>query len=65
MYIKTKKFTDKHVVLATNALLPTHSHSTRHKCQSKLNTVFYKKNQPAINHLLIMLPICGTVFFLQ
>ena len=40
--IKSENFADKHVVLAINTLLPTHSHSTRHKCQSKLNAVFYK-----------------------
>ena len=43
-YIKSENFADKHVALATNALLPTHSYSTRHKCQSKLNTVFYRKS---------------------
>ena len=65
MYIKTKKFTDKHVVLATNALLPTHSHSTRHKCQSKLNTVFYKK---AVCHKSFIRPTYrrydGTITFI-
>ena len=37
IYTKSENITDNYVALATNALLPTHSYSTRHKYKYNLN----------------------------
>ena len=61
-YIKSENFADKHVVFATNALLPTHK---AHDINANPNLIlFLTKNMLAINNLSKMLPICGTILLL-